>query len=141
MSFTPNPNTKTGRAQIARQARRYGYFHDRASFTIIRGGVNIYPQEVEDVLMQHPAVADVAVFGIPHADFGEVVQGLVELRPGHSAEAGTEAELIAFCKEHLARFKCPAAVEFTDLPKTSTGKIQKFVLRDKEWAGKDKRVN
>ena len=109
----------------------YLYPTDRASFTIIRGGVNIYPQEVEDVLMQHPAVADVAVFGIPHVDFGEVVQGLVELRPGHSDEAGTEAELIAFCKEHLARFKCPAAIDFTDeLPRLATGKVQKKLLRE-----------
>jgi long-chain acyl-CoA synthetase len=109
----------------------YLYPTDRASFTIIRGGVNIYPQEVEDVLMQHPAVADVAVFGIPHADFGEVVQGLVELRPGHSADSDTEAALIAYCREHLARFKCPASVDFTDeLPRLATGKVQKKLLRE-----------
>lgn len=103
---------------------------DRASFTIIRGGVNIYPQEVENVLVQHPAVADVAVFGIPDPDLGEVVQALVEVRPAQSPGPELEAELIAFCREHLARFKCPAAVDFTDeLPRLETGKVQKKLLR------------
>jgi long-chain acyl-CoA synthetase len=103
---------------------------DRASFTIIRGGVNVYPQEVENVLVDHPAVADVAVFGIPHPDLGESVQALVELRPGYSPGHELEEELIGFCREQLARFKCPAAVDFTDeLPRLESGKVQKKLLR------------
>jgi long-chain acyl-CoA synthetase len=108
----------------------YLYPTDRASFTIIRGGVNIYPQGVENVLVEHPSVADVAVFGIPHPDLGEVVQALVELRPGYTPGGELEAELIAFCQERVARFKCPAAVDFTDgLPRLETGKVQKKLLR------------
>jgi long-chain acyl-CoA synthetase len=114
----------------------YLYLTDRASFTIIRGGVNVYPQEVENVLVEHPAVADVAVFGIPHAELGEVVQAMVELRPGHPSGPELEAELIEFCREHLAKFKCPEAVDFVDeLPRLETGKVQKKVLRERYVEG------
>jgi fatty-acyl-CoA synthase len=74
---------------------------------------------------------------VPHEKWGEVPKAFVSLRPGASA---TEAEIVAFCRERLAHFKCPKAVEFGELPKTSTGKIQKFRLREKEWAGREKRI-
>ena len=88
--------------------------------------------------MRHPAVLEAAVVGIPDDKWGEVPKAFVVLKQGQEA---TEEEIIDFCKEHIARFKAPAAVEFTELPKTSTGKVQKFVLRDKEWAGQEKRVH
>ena len=89
-------------------------------------------------LAKHPAVMECAVVAIPDEKWGERPKAFVTLKPGASA---TEDDIIEFCKGVIARFKCPAAVEFGDLPKTSTGKIQKFVLRDKEWGGKTKRIN
>jgi fatty-acyl-CoA synthase len=83
-------------------------------------------------------VLECAVVAIPDDKWGERPKAFVTLKPGASA---TEQEIIAFCREQIARYKCPAAVEFIDLPKTSTGKVQKFVLRDKEWAGREKRIN
>ena len=94
--------------------------------------------EVEQTLCRHPAVLECAVIGIPDDRWGERPKAFVTLKPGTSA---TAEELIAFCRERLAHFKCPDAVEFGDLPKTSTGKVQKFVLREKEWAGQAKRIH
>jgi fatty-acyl-CoA synthase len=93
---------------------------------------------VEQAVARHPAVLECAVVAIPDEKWGERPKAFVALKPGASA---TPEEIIAFCREHLAKFKCPATVEFAELPKTSTGKIQKFVLRDKEWSGRDKFVN
>jgi fatty-acyl-CoA synthase len=87
---------------------------------------------------KHPAVLECAVVAIPDEKWGERPKAFVMLKAGASA---TEADIIEFCRQHIARFKCPAAVEFGDLPKTSTGKIQKFVLRDKEWGGRSKKIN
>ncbi|MGH9041711.1 MAG: AMP-binding protein, partial [Acidimicrobiia bacterium] len=111
---------------------------DRKKDIIISGGENISTIEVEQAVARHPAVLECAVVAVPDEKWGERPKAFVTLKPGEQA---TEDDIIAFCREHLARFKCPAAVEFTDLPKTSTGKVQKFVLREKEWAAKDKRVN
>jgi fatty-acyl-CoA synthase len=111
---------------------------DRSKDIIISGGENISTVEVEQTLASHPAVMESAVVPIPHETWGEVPKAFVTLKPGASA---TEAEIIAHCREKLAGFKIPKAVEFCDLPKTSTGKIQKFLLREKEWAGRSKRVN
>lgn len=109
------------------------YLTDRASDMIISGGVNIYPAEAEAVLLTHPAVADAAVFGIPHDDWGEEVKAAIELRAG--CEAGEE-ELIEFCRERLARYKCPRSVDFEEsLPRHSTGKLYKRLLRDRYWQG------
>ncbi|HAE84445.1 MAG TPA: acyl-CoA synthetase, partial [Ktedonobacter sp.] len=83
-------------------------------------------------------VMECAVVAIPDEQWGERPKAFVTLKPGQSA---TEAEIIAFCREHIAHFKCPASIEFGELPKTSTGKVQKFVLRDKEWSGRAKRIN
>ncbi|MCB1542732.1 MAG: acyl-CoA synthetase, partial [Rhodoblastus sp.] len=104
---------------------------DRSKDIIISGGENISSIEVEDALFKHPAVAQAAVVARPDDKWGETPCAFVELKPGASA---TEAELIEWCRGLLARFKCPKNVVFTELPKTSTGKIQKFVLRERAKA-------
>jgi long-chain acyl-CoA synthetase len=103
---------------------------------IISGGVNIYPQETENLLSTHPAVQDVAVVGVPNEDLGEEVKAVVQ--PVDPAAAGPELaqELIAFCRAHLAHFKCPRSVDFVDeLPRLPTGKLYKRLVRDRYWAG------
>ena len=105
------------------------YLVGRRGFMIISGGVNIYPEEIESALMAHPAVADVAVVGVPDAEFGESVKAVVEVRPGASV---SEDDLIAHAREHLAHFKAPRSVEFTtDLPRLPTGKLDKRRLVDR----------
>jgi fatty-acyl-CoA synthase len=106
-----------------------GYIHlkDRSKDIIISGGENISSIEVEDVLYKHPAVAAAAVVAKPDNKWGETPCAFVELRSGASV---TEEEIVAWCKEKLARYKCPRHVVFVELPKTSTGKIQKFKLRE-----------
>jgi fatty-acyl-CoA synthase len=116
----------------------YIELRDRRKDIIISGGENISTIEVEQTVVKHPAVLECAVVAIPDATWGERPKAFVTLKPGMTV---TEGELIEFCKKHIAHFKAPAAVEFGDLPKTSTGKVQKFVLRDREWRGKDKRIN
>jgi fatty-acyl-CoA synthase len=119
---------------------RDGYIElrDRKKDIIISGGENISTIEVEQCVVRHPAVLECAVVAIPDTKWGERPKAFVTLKPGQQA---TEADIIDFCKQHIAHFKAPAAVEFGDLPKTSTGKVQKFVLRDKEWKGREKRIN
>ena len=112
----------------------YLYLTDRKAYTIISGGVNVYPQEAEDVLVTHPKVMDVAVFGVPHEELGEQVKAVVQ--PADPADAGPEleAELIAFCRQRLAPFKCPRTVDFeAELPRHPTGKLYKRLLRDRYW--------
>ncbi len=116
----------------------YIELRDRKKDIIISGGENISTIEVEHTVVKHPAVLECAVVASPHEKWGEAPKAFVSLKPGASA---TEREIIDFCRERLAHFKCPVAVEFTDLPKTSTGKIQKFKLREKEWAGETKRIH
>jgi len=110
---------------------------DRGKDIIISGGENISSIEVEQTICAHPAVLECAVIGIPHPHWGERPKAYVTLSEGAAA---TPEEIIAFCRDRLAHYKCPDAVEFGPLPKTSTGKIQKFVLRQREWAGQDKQV-
>ena len=110
---------------------------DRAKDIIISGGENISTIEVEQAVAAHPAVFECAVVAIPDEKWGERPKAFVTLKPGSEA---TEGEIIEFCRGRIARFKCPARVEFGELPKTSTGKIQKYVLREREWAGRDKRI-
>jgi fatty-acyl-CoA synthase/long-chain acyl-CoA synthetase len=101
---------------------------------IISGGVNIYPQETEDVLITHPDVADVAVFGVPNEEMGEEVKAVVQ--PHDMARAGKdfEAQLILFCRKHLSPIKCPKSIDFeAELPRTPTGKLVKRHLRDRYW--------
>jgi fatty-acyl-CoA synthase len=116
----------------------YIELRDRKKDIIISGGENISTIEVEHTIVKHPAVLECAVVAMPHDKWGEVPKAFVALRPGASA---SEEEIVAFCRERLAHFKCPKAVEFTELPKTSTGKIQKFKLREKEWAGRSERIS
>jgi acyl-CoA synthetase (AMP-forming)/AMP-acid ligase II len=114
------------------------YLTDRKAYMIITGGVNVYPQEAENVLTMHPAVADVAVFGVPNDDFGEEVKAVVQpVTPPADAEeaAALAAELIAYCRGQLADVKCPRSVDFRDeLPRHPTGKLYKRVLKDEYWA-------
>jgi long-chain acyl-CoA synthetase len=120
-----------------------GFLHltDRSTFMIISGGVNIYPQECENLLITHPQVADAAVFGVPNEDLGEEVKAVVQPMPGAVADAAFEQALIAFCHEHLASMKCPRSVDFTDaLPRLPTGKLYKKPLRDKYWQGHASRI-
>ena len=116
----------------------YIEIRDRLKDVIVSGGENISSVEVEQVLVRHPSVLEAAVIGIPDDHWGERPKAFVTLADGASADA---AELIAFSRERLAHFKCPDAIEFGELPKTSTGKVQKVVLREREWAGRAKRVN
>ena len=116
----------------------YAQIMDRKKDIIISGGENISTVEVENVIYRHPDVLEVAVVSVPDATWGEVPKAFVVAKPG---TAPTAEGIIAFCKEHLARFKAPKHVEFGELPKTATGKIQKFKLRDREWAGRERRVN
>jgi fatty-acyl-CoA synthase len=110
---------------------------DRGKDIIISGGENISSIEVEQAIAAHPAVLECAVVGIPHPHWGERPKAFVTLNEGVAA---TPEEIIAFCRDRLARYKCPDTIELGPLPKTSTGKVQKFVLRDREWAGHDKRI-
>lgn len=110
------------------------YLTDRRAYTIISGGVNVYPQEAEDVLIGHPAVSDVAVFGIPDEEMGEAVKAIVQPREMGEAGPVLEAELIAFCRARLAALKCPRSIDFeSELPRTPTGKLIKRHLRDRYW--------
>jgi long-chain acyl-CoA synthetase len=115
-------------------AEGYLYLTDRKSFMIISGGVNIYPQETENVLITHPKVADAAVFGVPNADLGEEVKAVVQVMPGVDAGPELVEELTAFCRQSLARHKCPRTIDFIDeMPRLPTGKLLKRVLRDRYW--------
>jgi fatty-acyl-CoA synthase len=111
---------------------------DRSKDVIISGGENISSIEAEQAIVAHPAVLECAVIGVPHPHWGERPKAFVTLNDGATA---TPQEIIAFCRERLAHYKCPDAIEFGPLPKTSTGKIQKFVLREREWAGQANRIS
>ncbi|MFM9882551.1 MAG: AMP-binding protein [Burkholderiales bacterium] len=117
------------------------YLTDRATFMIISGGVNIYPQECENLLITHPKVADAAVFGIPNDDLGEEVKAVVQPMAGIDAGPALELELLTFCQEHLAKLKCPRSIDFDPaLPRLPTGKLYKKSLRDRYWVGKQSRI-
>jgi long-chain acyl-CoA synthetase len=110
----------------------YLYLTDRQSHMIISGGVNIYPQEVEDLLLCHPKVLDAAVIGVPHEEFGEAVKAVVHPLDMSHAGPALEAELIGFCRSRIANFKCPRSVDFSaDLPRHETGKIYKRLLKQR----------
>ena len=117
-------------------AEGYLYLTDRKAYMIISGGVNIYPQEAENVLINHPQVADVAVLGVPNEEFGEEVKAVVQPRDMRDAGPELEAALIAYCREHLSPIKCPRSVDFeAELPRHPTGKLYKRLLKDRYWAG------
>jgi len=109
----------------------YLFLTDRSTNLIISGGVNIYPAEIDAVLLQHPAVGDVATIGIPDEEWGEAVKAVVQPAEGVEPSDALAAELLAFCREHLAHFKCPRTIDFTSqLPREDTGKIYKRLLRE-----------
>jgi len=119
----------------------YVYLTDRQTFMIISGGVNIYPQECENLLITHPKVADAAVFGVPNEDLGEEVKAVVQPMPDVRPTAAFAQELIGFCRTHLAHIKCPRSVDFEEeLPRLTTGKLYKRVLRDRYWGEKTSRI-
>jgi long-chain acyl-CoA synthetase len=119
----------------------YVYLTDRQTFMIISGGVNIYPQECENLLITHPKVADAAVFGVPNEDLGEQVNAVVQPMPGVRPTAAFAQELIGFCRTHLAHIKCPRSVDFEEeLPRLPTGKLYKRVLRDRYWGERTSRI-
>jgi long-chain acyl-CoA synthetase len=114
------------------------YLTDRSADLIVSGGVNIYPAEVDTVLLEHPSVADVATIGVPDEEWGESVVSVVELRAGFSPSDALSSDLTAFCRTRIAHYKCPRAVEFIDeLPRQDNGKLYKRVLRERFRASKD----
>ena len=115
----------------------YIELQDRSKDIIISGGENISSQEVEKVIMEHPSVLEVCVVGVPDDRWGEVPKAFVVPRDGGAVSA---EEIIDFTRDRIAHFKAPKSVEFGDLPKTATGKIQKYILRDKEWEGQERRI-
>lgn len=122
-------------------AEGYLYLTDRKAYMIISGGVNIYPQEAENILINHPKVADVAVIGVPNEDLGEEVKAVVQ--PLDMRDAGPELaqELIAFCRRNLASIKCPRSVDFdAELPRHPTGKLYKRLIRDRYWGSRQSRI-
>lgn len=116
----------------------YLFLLDRSKDLIISGGSNIYPREVEEVLLRHPGVAEACVFGIPDPEWGEAVKAVVVRKPGWSV---TEEELISFCQQHLASYKKPRVIGFADsLPKNAYGKVLKRELRAAEWSHVNRRI-
>ena len=112
----------------------YLYLSDRKDFMIISGGVNVYPQEVENLLAMHPDVADAAVFGVPNPDFGEEVKAVIQPKHWDKAGDALARELISWCKERLADIKCPRSVDFErELPRAETGKLYKKELKARYW--------
>ena len=117
------------------------FLHDRKADMIISGGANIYPAEIESVLITHPKVADVAVFGIPHDDWGEEVKAVVEPVDGAAGGPELEAEILEWSKDKLARYKTPKSIDFTgEMPRDPNGKLYKRKLRDPYWEGRDRAI-
>jgi long-chain acyl-CoA synthetase len=120
-----------------------GFLHltDRKAFMIISGGVNIYPQEAENLLINHPKVMDCAVFGVPNEEFGEEVKAVVQPRDMSDAGPQLAEELLAYCRQHLSTLKCPRSIDFeAELPRHPTGKLYKRLLRDRYWQGRSTRI-
>ena len=137
-AITPEGWLRTGDAAY-QDATGYVYLFDRFKDMIVSGGENVYPAEVENVLCDHPAVAEVAVIGVPDERWGETVKAIVVLRPGQALQG---AELIEFARTRLGRFKCPTSVEFTDLlPRNASGKVLKKELRKAYWQGLDRGIH
>jgi long-chain acyl-CoA synthetase len=137
-SITPDGWFRSGDAGFI-DADGYVYIHDRVKDMIVSGGENVYPAEVENVLMAHPGVADVAVIGVPHDKWGETAKAIVVKAAGVDV---TEQDIIDYAREHLARFKCPTTVEWIDaLPRNPTGKVLKKDLRAPYWVGRTRMVN
>jgi acyl-CoA synthetase (AMP-forming)/AMP-acid ligase II len=119
----------------------YLYLTDRSTFMIVSGGVNIYPQEAENVLIMHPKLVDAAVFGVPNEEFGEEVKAVVQPADGVATGPELEAELIDYCRVHLAAYKCPRSIDFdAELPRDPNGKLYKRRIRERYWQGRISRI-
>jgi acyl-coenzyme A synthetase/AMP-(fatty) acid ligase len=119
----------------------YLFLTDRKAFMIISGGVNIYPQEAENLIITHPKVADVAVIGVPNEDFGEEVKAVVQPLDWRDANPAFAAELIEWCRERLSPIKCPRTIDFErELPRHPTGKLYKRLIRDRYWGKRESRI-
>jgi long-chain acyl-CoA synthetase len=119
----------------------YLFLTDRRAFTIISGGVNIYPQECENLLISHPKVIDAAVIGVPNTDFGEEVKAVVQPLDMARANDALQAELMTYCRQHLSHVKCPKTIDFVEkLPRRENGKLYKQKLRDSYWVGHNSRI-
>ena len=119
----------------------YLYLTDRKAFMIVSGGVNIYPAEIESVLVAHSEVLDVAVFGVPNEDFGEEVKAVVQAMPGVETGDALRNEILEYCREELAGFKIPRSLDFeAELPRLPTGKLYKRLLRDRYWGNTTSRI-
>jgi long-chain acyl-CoA synthetase len=119
----------------------YLYLTGRSAEVIISGGVNVYPAEIDAVLLMHPAVADAAAVGAPDDEWGEQVRAVVKLAAGHAADEVLARAILAHCRAHLAHYKCPRAVDFTDeLPRLPTGKLQRRKLRERYWQGREREI-
>jgi acyl-CoA synthetase (AMP-forming)/AMP-acid ligase II len=122
-------------------AEGYLYLTDRKANMIISGGVNIYPQETENLLVMHPKVSDVAVFGVPNEEFGEEVKAVVEPADGIPPGPELERELLEYCRERLSHVKCPRSIDFEErLPRSESGKLYKRRLRERYWEGHATRI-
>ncbi len=119
----------------------YLFLTDRATFMIISGGVNIYPQEIEDALIVHSKIADVAVVGVPNEEMGEEVRAVVQPAPGVEPSPALEAELLEYAREHIAHYKCPKRIDFeAELPRLPTGKLYKRLIKDRYWGKHDTKI-
>ena len=108
---------------------------------IISGGVNIYPQEIEDAMIMHPKIADVAVVGVPNEEMGEEVKAVVQLAKDVEPDEALVEELMTYAREHVAHYKCPRSIDFEEeLPRLPTGKLYKRLLKDRYWGKKDTRI-
>jgi len=120
-------------------AEGYLYIHDRVKDMIVSGGENVYPAEVENAIMGHPGVADVAVIGVPDERWGEAVKAIVVKKPGVAPQP---SEIIAYARERIAGYKLPKSVDFVDaLPRNPSGKVLRRELREPYWVGRERRVN
>jgi long-chain acyl-CoA synthetase len=119
----------------------YLFLNGRSAETIISGGVNIYPQEVDAALLGHDAVLDVCTIGVPNDEWGEEVKAVVQLAEGVEGSEALAEQILAHAREHLAAFKCPRSVDFVaDLPRLPSGKIQRRLVRAPFWEGRDKAI-
>jgi long-chain acyl-CoA synthetase len=122
-------------------AEGYLFLSGRSAEVIISGGVNLYPQEIDDVLAEHPAVADVACVGVPNEDLGEEVKAVVELRPGHTGDAAMRESLMGLCEQRLAKQKWPRSIDFVaSLPRSEAGKALRAQIRAGYWAGRSRQI-
>jgi long-chain acyl-CoA synthetase len=119
----------------------YLFLTGRSAETIISGGVNIYPQEIDNELVKHPAVADSATVGVPHDEWGEQVKAVILLKPGHDPSEALAEEILAFARGNLASFKAPRSLDFAaELPRSEAGKIQRNKVRAPYWEGRARQI-